>query len=178
MKCEEVESRMIDYLDKNLEESVREEIEKHLESCERCIDDLKDIQQVLNLISKDEMVKPDDSLWINFYHMLHNEIKKDESGKSLLLRKEQAPWYSLSQYRVAAGIALLISGTFLGMLINGNLNNSNTSNEVKQLRSEVYDLKKTAMFTMLEDESSSDRIQAVSYACLLYTSPSPRDRTR
>ncbi len=164
MKCEEVESRMIDYLDKNLEESISHEIEKHLESCERCIDDLKDIQQVFNLISKGEMVKPDDSLRINFYHMLHNEIKKNDSGKSLLMKKAQAPWYSLSQYRVAAGIALLIGGTFIGMLINGKLNNSNTSNEVKQLRSEVYDLKKTAMFTMLEDESSSDRIQAVSYA--------------
>ena len=32
------------------------------------------------------------------------------------------------------------------------------------LHSEVSELKKTAMFTMLEDESSSDRIQAVSYA--------------
>ena len=41
MKCEEVELRMIDYLDKNLEESISHEIEKHLESCERCIDDLK-----------------------------------------------------------------------------------------------------------------------------------------
>lgn len=90
MKCEDIELKMIDYLDRNLEENVRQEIEKHLETCERCIDDLKDIQQVLNLISKDEMIKPDDSLRINFYHMLHSEIKKNESGKSLLLRKEQA----------------------------------------------------------------------------------------
>jgi hypothetical protein len=164
MKCEEVELKMIDYLDRNLEESVHQEIEKHLETCERCIDELKDIQQVLNLISKDEMAKPDDSLRINFYHMLHSEIKKNESGKSLSSRKAKAPWYSLSQYRIAAGIALLIGGTFIGMLINGRLNNSYASNELKQLHSEVSDLKKTAMFTMLEDESSSDRIQAVSYA--------------
>jgi HEAT repeats/Putative zinc-finger len=164
MKCEEVELKMIDYLDKNLEESVLQEIEKHLETCERCIDNLRDIQQVLNLISKDEMVKPDDSLRINFYHMLHSEINKIKSGKNLLTRKVQVPWYSHNQYRIAAGIALLVAGTFIGFLLNGRLNNSYASNEVKQLRSEVSDLKKSAMFTMLENESSSDRIQAVSYA--------------
>ena len=164
MKCEEVETKMIDYLDKNLEEGIRQEIDKHLETCERCLDELRDTQQVMKLISEDEMVKPDDSLRINFYHMLHSEIKKSDAGKNLLLRKTPSPWYRLARYRMAAGFALLIAGTFLGMLINGGLFNSYTSSEVKELRTEVSDLRKTAMFTMLKDVSSSDRIQAVSYA--------------
>ena len=37
------------------------------------------------------------------------------------------------------------------------------ANELKQLHSEVSDLKKATMFTMLKEESSSDRIQAVRY---------------
>ena len=78
MKCEEVELRMIDYLDKNLDESISLEIEKHIETCEKCLDELRDTQQVLNLISKDENKIPDDSLRINFYHMLQSEIKKSE----------------------------------------------------------------------------------------------------
>jgi hypothetical protein len=164
MKCEEVELKMIDYLDFNIEESERQEIEKHLETCERCLDELKDTQQVLNLISKSEIKKPDDSLRINFYHMLHSEIKKSKESNSLPYHKSITPWYSGTRYRIAAGIALLICGTFIGMLINGGFNYSSTSNELKQLRSEVLDLKKATMFTMLKDESSSDRIQAVSYA--------------
>jgi hypothetical protein len=164
MKCEEVETNMIDYLDKNLEESIRQEIEKHLETCERCLDELRDSQQVLNLISKDEMVKPDDSLRINFYHMLNNQIKKSEENNASPFGKPVTPWYELSRYRIAAGIALLICGTFIGMLIHGSFNNSYGSNELKQLHSEVSDLKKATMFTMLKEESSSDRIQAVSYA--------------
>jgi len=163
MKCEEVEFKMIDYLDKSLAESECQDIEKHLETCERCLDELKDTQQVLKLISNSEMIKPDDSLRINFYHMLHSEIKK--SGESTLsIHKTVAPWYSSPRYRIAAGIALLICGTFIGMLINGGFNYSSASNELKQLRSEVLDLKKATMFTMLKEESSSDRIQAVSYA--------------
>ena len=79
MKCEEVDKMMIDYLDLNLDDTLKQEIEKHLETCERCLDEMKDSQQVFNLISKDEMEKPDDSLRINFYHMLHSEIKKEEA---------------------------------------------------------------------------------------------------
>ncbi len=164
MKCEEVEKLMIDYLDNTLEQGLRQKIEKHLEICERCLDELKDSQKVLNLISKDEMVKPEDSLRINFYHMLHSQIKKSEESKTSSFRKPLAPWYNLSRYRFAAGLALLICGTFIGILIHAGLNNSYAANELKQLHSEVSDLKKATMFTMLKEASSSDRIQAVSYA--------------
>jgi uncharacterized membrane-anchored protein YhcB (DUF1043 family) len=163
MRCEDVEERMIDYLDNNLDDGLRQEIEKHLETCERCLDELRDCQQVIQLISKEEMEKPDDSMRINFYHMLHSQIKKSEESNPSSIRKPSTPWYNLGQYRIAAGIALLICGTFIGMLIHGGLNSSYASNELKQLHSEVSNLKKATMFTMLKEESSSDRIQAVSY---------------
>ena len=163
MKCEDVELKMIDYLDKNLEEGVSQQIVKHLETCEKCFDELKDTQELFILMSEGEMVKPDDSLRINFYHMLHSEIKKSEAGKPMAFRKSVTLWNSLPSYRIAAGIALLISGTFIGLLMSRGLNNSSASNELKQLHSEVSDLKKATMFTMLKQESSSDRIQAVRY---------------
>jgi hypothetical protein len=163
MKCEEVELRMIDYLDKNLDESISLDIDKHLETCEKCIDDLRDIQQVLNLIAKEEIVVPDGALRINFYHMLQNEIKKDTEQDIISGTKPFNPWYTKSIYRFAAGVALLICGTFIGLLFNSGLNNSSASNELKQLHSEISDLKKATMFSMLKEESSSDRIQAVRY---------------
>lgn len=163
MKCEEVELHMIDYLDKNLDESISLEIEKHLETCEKCLDELRDTQEVLNLISKDENIVPDESLRVNFYHMLQSEIKKREKRSAGTESKPLIPWYNNSLYRVAAGIALLICGTFIGLLINSGLNNKYASAELKQLHSEISDLKKATMFTMLKEESSSDRLQAVRY---------------
>lgn len=155
---------MIDYLDKTLDERLRQEVENHLETCERCLDELKDCQQLLNLISKDEMVKPDDSLRTNFYHMLNGEIKKNRGRKEESFQISDGHWYNRIQYRIAAGIALLICGTFIGFFINSGRKNSYAANELSQLKSEVTALKKTAMFTMLNDESSSDRLQAVGYA--------------
>jgi HEAT repeats/Putative zinc-finger len=164
MKCEEVDAKMIDYLDNNLEDGIREEIEKHIETCERCLDELKDSQQVLNLFSKDKMIQPDDSLRINFYHMLHGQISKSEGNAAIQHNKPRARWFESGRYRIAAGIAILIFGTFIGMMFHGRVNNYSASTEIRQLHSEVSELRKATMFTMLKEESSSDRIQAVGYA--------------
>jgi hypothetical protein len=164
MKCENVEAVIIDYLEKTIDEGLRQEIEKHLETCERCLDSVRETQQVMHLISEDEMVKPDDSLRINFYHMLHNEIKKVESKSDMTFQKTSGPWYISNRMRVAAGFALLICGTLFGLLIGSEINKSGTAKEMKLLHAEVTSLKRTAMFSMLDDESSSYRIQAVSYA--------------
>jgi len=163
MKCEEVELRMVDYLDKNLDEDISLEIDKHLETCEKCLDELRDTQQVLNLISNEENVLPDSSLRINFYHMLQNEIKKGVGKDNITKSDHFRPWYNNTVFRVAAGVALLICGTFIGLLIHSGFNNTTASNELKQLRNEIYDLKKATMYTMLKEESSSDRLQAVRY---------------
>lgn len=163
MKCEEVEGKMTDYLDNTLNEEIREEIEKHLGTCESCLDELRDCKEILMLISKEEIVKPDDSLRINFYHMLHSEIKKNSGNIKEDHRIRVASWYRKKSFSIAAGIALLISGTFIGMVIYSGIINTGDRSELKQLHSEVTALKKAALFTMLKEESSSDRIMAVNY---------------
>jgi hypothetical protein len=163
MKCEEVESVIIDYLDNSLDEEFRSEIEKHLGTCERCLDELKNSQHILKTISREKMAKPDDSMRINFYHMLHSEIKKSEKYLDNSTQNPSSAWYNHSLYRVAAGFLLLICGTFLGLIIHTGIVNSNNKSELAKLQTEVAELKQSAMFTMLKDESSSDRIQAVNF---------------
>jgi hypothetical protein len=117
----------------------------------------------MKLISNDEPAEPDDSLRINFYHMLHGEIKKNKDGRPAVTQTSSHSWYDRGIYRIAAGFALLIGGTFIGILVNSGMNNKNQA-RLEQLHSEVITLKKAALFTMLRDESSSYRIQAVNYA--------------
>jgi hypothetical protein len=95
--------------------------------------------------------------------MLHSEIKKNEPANKQSI-KNSIPWYSMAQYRVAAGFALLLCGTFLGVYIQSGIIRSKNSDEINQLHSEVMELKKNVFFTMLKTESSSNRIQAVNYA--------------
>jgi uncharacterized membrane-anchored protein YhcB (DUF1043 family) len=163
MKCEEVEALVIDYLENKLETNQAREIEKHFETCEHCLDSMMEIQQVMHALSKDKMAEPDDSLRINFYHMLHNEIKKKKERSPLSLQKRTSWWHNLNLLRIAAGIALLICGTFIGAMINSRLRSKSQEVELSQLQAEVSSMKQAAMFTMLKDESSSYRIQGINY---------------
>ncbi len=159
MKCEEFGPLMIDYLDGRLESNQQGLIEKHLETCEACLDQLRDFQEMLRLMSENEPSKPDDSLRINFYHMLHNQLKRNEPAGIVSSGSSGTKWY-----RIAASIALLVCGAFLGILIYSGLSAKGPKSEIRQLSAQVDALRKAVMFTMLKDASSSYRIEAVSYA--------------
>jgi hypothetical protein len=164
MKCEEVETAMIDYLDNALVKAHRDEIEKHLLTCERCMDEVKDFQNMLQTMSAPEMEKPDDDLRINFYHMLRTEINKQKRTALKPLKKPSASVWISSWTKVAAGIALLIAGVFIGMILHPWAKPDNASAQLGELKSEVLEMKKMLMFTMLNEESPSQRIKAVNYA--------------
>ena len=155
---------MLDYIDGTVSDTEKHEIENHLEKCESCLDELMHSQKVLNLISRGEQAKPEESLQINFYHMLYNEIKKIEGSSSSNRISHTVPWHNRLIFKIAAGILLMVCGTTAGLLIHIGTGNSKRNMELTQLRSEVDMLKKTAMYAMLNNESSSNRIQAVDYA--------------
>ncbi len=155
---------IIDYLDGKLDLKKAAEIEKHLETCEKCLDELKETQLMLKMMSEEEEVNPDESLRINFYHMLHNEIGKSEAKYQQPESARSVSWFRRTYYQAAAGVALLLAGTFIGMLLYSGVTRSARQKEIGELKSEVNSLKKTAMLTMLKDGSSSYRIQALDYA--------------
>lgn len=163
MNCEEVEKDMIDFLDHSLEGNCREEMEKHLETCERCMDEIQNLQKVLHTISDSEMEKPDESLRINFYHMLHSEINKQIVSKPKQIAPPTRNW-STGFLKAAAALALLITGAFVGMLVQNSLKTGGSSADLNQMKTEVNSIKEMMMFKMLNEDSPSERIKAVSYA--------------
>ncbi|HEY4787897.1 MAG TPA: zf-HC2 domain-containing protein [Bacteroidales bacterium] len=163
MKCEEVESSMLDYLDKTLDKTQREEIDRHLITCERCMDEVKEFQSILREMDETEMEKPDETLRINFYHMLQTEINKQKAANKPLQRKQISLWAS-PWMKVAAGIALVIAGAFIGRIFQPGVKTESSSAQLGELKSEVTEMKKMLMFTMLNEESPSQRIKAVNYA--------------
>jgi len=164
MKCEEFENVIIDYLENKLDSGFKKDFEKHLETCEKCLDELTDFQWILRLMSEEKMEKPDETMRINFYHMLHREIGKNDTKQAPSVNVFRESWYNRAPYRIAAGIALLICGLLTGMLIYSGMMASSQKLELARLQGEVSNLRKTAMFTLLDKESSSERIMAVSYA--------------
>ena len=164
MKCEDVERLIPDYLDGKLDAVSKSEMEHHLSSCEKCLDEVKDIQHLFSLMSKSPVLQSAETLKINFYHMLHNEISKASAGGDIDEARGRKRVFRINRYGVAASIGLMIVGTFLGIMVGKGLKNSEANRQISQLRSEMSDIKKNTILTMLTQESSSGRIEALGYA--------------
>jgi hypothetical protein len=164
MKCEDAEKLIIDYLDRSLDDETAGEVERHIASCERCLDEVRETQNILVTIASSGNEEPGEMLQVNFFHMLHNEIVKQQKNipvpeKEIRKVKSMNPVYA-----IAAGLALLITGSLIGIMISKSVTGPRQAEEISKLRSEVDELRKTAMFSMLKEPSSSSRIEAVSYS--------------
>ncbi len=163
MKCEEVESFIADYLDGTPDEYIKEEIEKHITTCESCRDEIIESRKMFKLISDRETEMPDDSLRINFYHMIHNEIHKSGSIQKEAHNWNISLWYKNKPFIAAASIALLVCGAFIGMMINSANRGKMNIAQMEEVEKQVTEMKINAMLTLLNNESSSFRLQGISY---------------
>jgi hypothetical protein len=163
MKCEEAERWLMDYLDQSLDEDQKGELEKHLAICERCRDEVSDFRQIIDPIDSSSMEMPEESLRINFYHMLHAEINKQALEETRPGKSAQPFFSSKVMIRLAASVALLLAGSFIGYFIQSAASHRKSESRISELSNEVHSMKKLMMLAMLKEESPSDRIQAVNY---------------
>ena len=129
-------------------------IEQLIESGEIELTDLNDLtlldDQILNLESPTPSVNLDD----RFYRMLAEEKK---SVKPAFSWKHFFSWPELAPKLALASITLMI-GFFGGYV----LQSPSQKTEVSVLTQEVSDLKEMMMLSLLEKESATDRLKAVS----------------
>lgn len=109
------------------------------------------------------MEQPDETLRINFYHMLHGEMNKQtlqnrENPVIPLSVRRSYPWM-----KIAAALALLIAGTFIGLTLHFVLNRQQEGAQVASMKTEVQAMKELMMLNLLKQESPSQRLQAVNY---------------
>jgi hypothetical protein len=129
------------------------QLEKLIEIGQVEITELHNLAQMDELILKMNDVTPSMSLDDKFYAALAAEKKAN-------LKAESLNWRELFQWNPRTGFAfaLLIIGLVGGYMINYIQPNS----DVKELTSEVSQMKEMLMLSMLEKESATDRLKAVS----------------
>jgi hypothetical protein len=166
MKCEEVQQELIDYIDNLVGVEVRKDIEEHLEKCEKCRSEYEELQTVMNSFETHEFKMPDECLRENFNTMLQSEIDKlkaiNNKPENSVKKNFIITWTS-PLLKIAAGFILLIAGILIGMNLKPGNDNAQTA-QYNDLKKEVREMKELVMFTMLKEESPSERIQAVNYA--------------
>lgn len=165
MECNEVQARLIDYLDNRLQEPVRAEVENHLHDCEKCRKDLEEIRMIFDTINEAPLEKPTEGLRENFNDMLQSELNRLAASNNLVKAsaKKVIPVQLINYLlRIAAGFVILVGGILIGMNLK-NTRQDMSSSQISRLDSTVKEMKEVMMFTLLKEESPSQRIKAVNY---------------
>ena len=164
MDCIKTESLLIEYIDDELNASERQLVDTHLESCKECQLLLSEYRQLFSSIESHKTEKPGPALMEKFTTMLQTEINiitttdiiQENTQSKVTPLKKQPTWL-----KIAASIILITIGVFAGTQLKKQ---TAAADEITGLKTEVKEMKEALMFSMLNQESASDRIQAVSYA--------------
>jgi len=164
---------LIDYLDNELDDGTREQIEAHLLTCDKCSKEVKELQMIQDDISNTVMEEPAGKLRRSFNAMLKAEANAPEEwGNVKEMKPKKALVIQLSSpvWKAVAAVIILLAGIGVGTQIKTG-STGNNANELAEMRKDLrnmnttlQDTKAALMVNMLDDESPSQRIEAVNYA--------------
>jgi Putative zinc-finger len=175
MNCKEIQAKLIDWLDGSLDAATAAAIGEHVASCAECGREAKELKELLVTMQDSPMEVPPPVLRESFDTMLQSELnmlttaniiqefpsdsKSSQPGKIARLPFTAPIW------RVAAALILLGSGIGIGTALKSRPAPETSTNEtLVALRQEVKEMKEEVMLNMIDDESASQRMKAVSYA--------------
>ncbi len=120
-------------------------------------DEIEPIRRISNLIDEAPVDEPSSGMDNRFYEML--DIEREKAGKNISGRRGWFQPSSLSAgLRIAAGIALFLLGWFMSVWSGQRFT---PGKEMAELSGELKGLKETLVLTMLNQNSSLERIKAV-----------------
>ncbi|HEY4287638.1 MAG TPA: zf-HC2 domain-containing protein [Puia sp.] len=188
MHCKEVQALLIEYLDQSLDDGIAAVVKKHIDSCAACQQEIQEVQQLLAAMKDSPAEKPTKALRDNFNTLLQSELNMvsmthlleedpadggGEAGspqKSSGARKTGARSggaiallpFSGPVWKVAAAVVLLVGGAWIGSILQEKKDAK--PDQLASLQKEVKEMKQVLLFSLIDDESASQRIKAVNYA--------------
>jgi hypothetical protein len=156
--CNDIRIMLIDFIDKNLDPELTKMVRYHLQSCKACQAELEQTLLVVNDLQLINNEKPSDSMRKNFLKTLERE--KSKAAQSTTDKSTRQIWLYNPFSQLAAGLAILVTGAFLGMLLSRQ---PHQSQQIVQLQTEVDQVKQLLVLSKLNQSSASQRIMAANY---------------
>lgn len=174
MHCKEVQAVLIEYLDQSLDVGLAAVVKKHIDSCAACQQEVLEVQELLVVMKDSPAEKPTKGLRDNFNTLLQSELnmvsmthlleENATDGGDGTGRRQKGTLLPFSSpvWKVAAAIVLLVGGAWIGSILQEKKDEK--PDQLASLQKEVKEMKQVLLFSLIDDESASQRIKAVSYA--------------
>ena len=153
MECNKIQSNLVDYIENNISEKEAETMKTHIETCNNCQLEMKEMQDFLSKVSDEKLEQPSENLRVNFEKMLQDE-KQLQQTKVIKLKTN---WKSYLQ--IAATVLLVVSSFLVGRYQNSQRHDI----QVAQLENESLINKQNTILALMNNQSASKRIQGVQY---------------
>jgi anti-sigma factor RsiW len=168
MRCEQIGELLPDYLQGSLSPEQDQLVEQHLEKCEDCRDEVSIATKLAHL----PVEKPSAASRQRFEAMLHayQTGRGDRAGAGFERERHGSTWNFLNWLRTPAGAlvwsaALLLAGISAGTYFGGSRTRLNSDqSELAAMHNDLANMRQLVVLSMLEQQSASERLQAVSYS--------------
>jgi HEAT repeats len=153
MDKEKLEGLIIDYIDGRLSKEQCVQLEQELAQNNDARKLYEQMREVMQVMDRSENIEPSSALKNNFEKVLQKEMRVQDAAKTIR--------FSPVFYRVAAAIALVLSGVAIGYWINKNQRHEE---ELLVLKKQMEEVKSMVISKLDNQQSASQRMIGVSVA--------------
>jgi hypothetical protein len=156
MSYQDLEDKLIDYLDDALTPEQKLEVEQHLAKSPELRQTLEELRMITSGMEHATAYQPSSNLQHNFDAFLQAEKDKLTDNEANIVQFHQpAKFRNRLFLQIAAAAAILLLGIFVGK--NWNATTGVNENDLAELKGEL----RTEMLALLQEKSTSGRIKAV-----------------
>ncbi len=165
MNCDKVDKLLMDSLMGALGTEDRRELDEHLASCERCGGEATEMETLwheLGSLDESPQEVPSEKLTRRFQLALADfETNLHETPRPGFSAWWAGLWTARPAWQAAFSAAVLLLGVFLGA---GMTWRQATNEDLAELRAEVETMSRAVTVSLLQHQSASERLRAVSWS--------------
>lgn len=165
MNCEQIAELLPDYLQDSLNREQRNLVEVHLQTCDQCREEIA-LWQKLALLPEEQ---PGPELRARFKGML--DAYQEGRWEQRQLAKERTTllpgflsggWLRMPATGLAWAVLLLVVGFIAGRSVNSGA--PPVDPQMAKMQSELLDMRRLVTVSLLQQQSASERLQAIAQA--------------
>jgi hypothetical protein len=167
MECRDYRELFPLLIKDGVDQTKRNEIESHLETCMDCRKEFEELLKLWDLMGEVPEPIPSAALNTGFNAILSNfkeEFNYNHHPVDILIRQVRESWHKYIQPRLVYSLLFIAAGVVGGYLLHKPADPAISYNrQIDSLSVQVSEMKQVLMLSLLQNPSASQRIRAVGY---------------